>query len=340
MKNSFLYTNAKGKRSLTPFAWALIGIAFTLIVVVTAGTVRANATRAVVESGPQPLPSVTATSLPEPTIQTSAVDGCPKDPAQWNFVDVSPDSNYKRIEPACVYDNLARTVAWRILSSAYGYDIADAGNMLGFGSYSLGGVVAPYHEFEELVVRPFQGESVATIAPLYPPMDRGLHFWEVGPNKEVLTATHILQGCFPTYDVVGNQKQYIWDAYEMNSYEAVCQVAYDAQPGGWYIADYGENIVYSDVLESGRALMYFGYYQPEGTWYFLGLSNENTYTASPESLAAEYSLMQEWYGALVWDDAWFRSYNIPAAPLPEGWEKRNTSADLQAISERIAKGNP
>jgi hypothetical protein len=117
-------------------------------------------------------------------------------------------------------------------------------------------------------------------------------------------------------------------------------VAYDAQPGGWYIADYGENIVYSDVLESGRALMYFGYYQPEGTWYFLGLSNENTYTASPESLAAEYSLMQEWYGALVWDDAWFRSYNIPAAPLPEGWEKRNTSADLQAISERIAKSNP
>jgi len=339
MKNAFVYVNGRGRKSLTAFAWSLIAVALALIVLAVHAAVRASATRAVFQISPQPVAPAAAPALPEPTIQTSVADGCPQDPVQWSFVDAAPGSNYKRIEPGCVYDNLARTVAWRILSSAYGYDTADAANLLGFGAYSRGGVIAPYHEMDELVLRPFQGEGVATVMPAYPLMAAGLHFWEVNNHGEVATASYILQGCFPTYEVVGNQKHYIWSSYEAESYEVICQVAYDVQPGGWYVVTYGEPIVYSDSLDSGRALMYFGYYRPGATWYFLGLSNENNYTPAAELRESEYALMQEWYGAPAWDQAWFESHRIAAVPLPPGWEQRNTGADLQAITEAVARAN-
>src|SRR3990170_4483366 len=44
-----------------------------------------------------------------------APDGCPREPESWAFLDVFPNSNYKRIEPACVYAGLAKSVAWHML---------------------------------------------------------------------------------------------------------------------------------------------------------------------------------------------------------------------------------
>jgi hypothetical protein len=129
--NGITYRDLAGRRQLRLFVVIAITIFVMLIILGLAALVERSEMMQDVSSTPLAV-ELQATALPDtPPEEESWIELCPSDPADWSLADIVIDMNYKTIQPACVYTDLGKTVAW-VMAIRSGYSRADAQALLGF----------------------------------------------------------------------------------------------------------------------------------------------------------------------------------------------------------------
>ncbi len=170
----------------------------------------------------EPLPSfnkdiVTATEFS--STQPAVTKECPDDPNAWELLEIAQSDNFKRIAPPCVYDGLARTVAWDLLR-VLGYSAPEAAEMLGFASF-------PWRPVPEIIAMTnTQGPMPIALANPSPEEIKqagnpDFHAWIIdqeGRSGAIFT----LRGCYRTETVKGDRLER-WEV----AYPVICIVAMD-----------------------------------------------------------------------------------------------------------------
>ncbi len=323
MKNLFntildglTYKDLAGKRQ--PRTFAVLGgiVLFLLFFAFCASALERSAMLREAQATPRPLQ---ITALPTQTVvateSPTEVAGCPANPADWSLADVPISQNYKLIQPACVYDGLAHTVAWA-LAVRQGYSRADATTALGF---------------DEMPMKPLDQVSILTDAkgPMTVPVSfisPRLDFteWRVDTNGKPSVAYN-LRGCFRTESVVGNRVE-TWGG----DYAVICVVAEDAEGASVVFALEGH--IYTVPVTPTRSFLLFGYVG-NGTWLWLGTQSDPQITIDdPAKNAKERLTVATLYDSQPWDAKWLdERYHLTMRPLPENWRSATDEADKQAI---------
>ena len=256
-------------------------------------------------------PFPTSTLLPEPTAEP-----CPTDPDDWTLVDTFPGDNYKRIEPNCVYDGLARTVAWTMLLRM-GYTMPEATEMLEFETEPW----APIWQIKGLT-------NLKGPQPLAIGMRVGPHpeyrSWNVDRDGAFQMA-YGLRGCYRARDIVGSDVRYWHD------FPVVCVVAADRYAGS-SIHTVGEIAfgTHRADAQHGRTFEIYGYDPMTQVWLSIGLLEghqilfDDWQAFSEEREATAVALK-----AQVWDGAWLRNtYGYRLSQLPDLWRTIDFDQDM------------
>ena len=314
------YKDLAGKRRPRAFA-VLSGIAlFLVFFLFGAFALERNDMLDEAQATPRPLqitalPSQTMT----PTNQPTETVGCPTNPDNWSFVEVIVSPNYKRIQPACVYDELAHTVAWA-LAVRQGYSRSDAATALGFEAM-------PMKALDQVsILSEAQGPISVPVSFISP--EPNFTEWRVDSQGRP-SISYSLRGCFRTSNVVGNRVEH-WGG----DYAVICAVAEDAE---------GENVVfalnghtYTAPVIPTRSFSLFGYVG-DGVWLWLGAQSDPQITiGDTEKNAKERATVAALYGSQPWDAKWLDEYyHLSMRPLPENWSSATNEADKQAILDNL-----
>jgi hypothetical protein len=230
-----------------------------------------------------PLP----TSAPTEDLSKKPLATCPIDPEDWSLGS-GYGTNYRPIQPACVYAGLERTVAW-VLAMRSGYSWDRATRELGF----LAMPVARVDQAEYVSL--FQGE------------------WWIDEAGKVVVA-YGLRGCFRVEESPNIQVS-AWGG----EYPVVCVVAEDAINTRTVFASDGN--ISSQPHDPIRSYLLFGY-TGNNLWVWLKAEEElHTRLEKPEHALDESAAIALLYDARLWDARWMGSYmHLPGQPLPEGWQ--------------------
>ena len=286
------------------------------------------------------------TSTAVPPVPLMTPEACPADPKAWRLLQIAQNDNFKRIDPPCVYDGLARTVAWDLLR-VMGYSAPEAAEALGFADL-------PWYPLAEIIgMTNTQGPMPIALAN---PSDEEVkrskhpdsHAWIVNRDG-VPAATFTLRGCYRTETVRGDQVK-SWGV----KYPVVCIVAMDQ--GEWAVMELGSHRYAPRSLPARRFFVYG--YAGKGLWISLGYQQEpfveirlpgsGDPAVLPLTLELE-QIVQDWkftaglHGLLPWDAAWLeKAFGLSMRPLPGNWQSLNDPAEYQAIQderEKWAKGS-
>jgi hypothetical protein len=323
MRDLFTYADVSGRRRLRLYVRVTIFILAALIVLAVvafwqqAQQQLAMAVTKPVVVAPTATPILTPTFTPEPTATPAP---CPTDPGDWNMTEIAPGDVLLRIEPACVYEGLERTMAF-VLAIKEGYSRQAAADALGF---------------EELpMVRLAQVTIANPNGPL--PMDVGFAV-DVPPftewyftDKQQPAFSFALQGCFRTYTIVGNEKQN-WDE---NGYPVVCRVSSDGEStGAVYCMD---DHCYASVKPSPttRSFALFGY-ASDGRWVWLGGEKDTSVELDSQTMSEDRAVSAQLQGVGPWDAAWLeKAYGLEMQPLPENWQTFTDEANKQSVMDAL-----
>jgi hypothetical protein len=329
MKNNFSYRGADGKRKLR--AWVLAALAIFGVLLVLGGysIYAAGMRQAQIQATPRPitdLPIFTPTAVLPTLAPTTAgaAANCPSDSSVWDFVDVWDNNNYKRIDPPCVYQSLNKLIAWLLAAQGAGWANQDAVNQLAFTD-------VPFDYSQDVGdFLPVQGKKPIAIEMSWFPIHKDFQDWYVA-NNAVVSDTFFLTGCYRTYDLVGNQKQYWSSQYGSSGYTVICEVAQD-RLAGWDISQLAGNVYSKQITPGKRTLAYFAYNNDPQyrVWYYLG--NGKTIDMSAADMSNTQAAMQQLLGSPVWDLVWLeKTYGMDPLPLPADWQKHTSQADQDAI---------
>jgi hypothetical protein len=329
MKDNFSYRGADGKRKLRTWVIAALIIFGVLLAVGGYSVYAAGVRQAEIRATPRPitdLPTFTPTAVP-PTLAPTpagAAANCSSDSSAWDFVDVWDNNNYKRIDPPCVYQGLNKPIAWLLAAQGAGWANQDAVNKLGFTD-------VPYDNSQaKMDFMPVQGKQPIAITMSWFPLHKDFRTWYV-VNNTVVSDTFFLTGCYRTYDLVGNQKQYWSSQYAPSGYTVICELAQDIL-AGWGVSELAGN-VYSKQNTAGiRSLNYFAYdNNPQyRAWYYLG--SGETMDMSASDMSKTQANMQQLLNSPVWDLAWMeKEYGFSPLPLPADWQQHTSQEDQDAI---------
>ena len=101
------FTDIAGKRHPRTYVVLTSIVLFLLVILASCVALEHKTMMDEVQSTPLPVAiAVQPSALPEST--PTPEEPCHSDPANWTFLDVLPGDNFKRIEPACVYEGLDR----------------------------------------------------------------------------------------------------------------------------------------------------------------------------------------------------------------------------------------
>ena len=329
MKNPFnfildglTYKDLAGKRQPRKFA-VLGGIVFFLLFFVfcALGLERSAMLREA-QATPRPLqmtllPTQTATATATEQPKESA--GCPTQVNDWSLVDVPISQNYKRIQPACVYDGLAHTIAW-VLAIRQGYSRAEATTQLGFN---------------EIPMKPL--DHISMLTDLKGPLTIPVSFipprpefteWYVDVDGQP-SVGYGMRGCFRTSRVVGNHIE-TWGA----GYPVICVVVEDAEGKNAVLAL--DEYLYNASVIPTRSFLLFGY-AGEGKWLWLGTEADlHLAIDSPAKNAEERLIVANIFDSQPWDAKWLdEQYHLTMRPLPENWRSATSEVDKQAILDSL-----
>jgi hypothetical protein len=327
LRDHLTYPDLAGTRKLRRYVLAALLLLVLVMALFGWARLQRSQVRAEVFATPRPvsevevqpvaLPSLTAT--PEPT----PMAGCPTDPEEWTFLDAFPGDNYKRIEPGCVYESLAKTVAWHMLERI-GYSKPEATEMLGFDGI-------PYRRIETI-----QGlTSLKGPLDLAVTMEWGPHpdyrYWTLDENGNPGMA-YALQGCYRAHTVVGNRVE-SWGSYPVH-----CVVAVDYSPG-WTVHELGEYRYTANWADQPGARVFVLFaYTSEGQWVLVG-ELADLYVSHDQigaDLAGDREAAAARHGVMVWDANWlFTTYGFAPYPLQEGWQAMTDPAALQPMGEEL-----
>jgi hypothetical protein len=262
------------------------------------------------------------TSTPIPLTQTVPATAlpCPVLSEQWSLSDTVIEQNYKVIQPACVYDGLAHTVAWA-LAVRNGYSREQARQLLGFSEL-------PMRQMDHVAIPSGDTNGPQDVAVSFIPPTLDFIEWRVGDNGKPAVA-YGLRGCFRTSNVVGNKVE-IWGG----EYPVICVVAEDAE-NTHIIYNLGQHTFTNDATPT-RSFLLFGYVG-NGYWVWLGTQDNPKVTiedfAEMDNERLTVSLL---FDSQPWDLAWLQSrYGLTQQPLPDGWRNFNDPAEQQIILDEL-----
>jgi hypothetical protein len=267
-------------------------------------------------------PWLAAASKSEKSASIPEEEVCPSDPESWALLDVYPGDNYKRIEPDCVYEGLAKTVTWHMLERL-GYTKSEAADLLGFQAL-------PWHPSQSI-----KGLT-NTQGPMMIPLDMewaphpAYRTWAVSTEGQPALA-HSLRGCYRTRTIVGN------DLISWGRYPVICVLAYDRDPG-WTVTELGEQRFTVDLTTAPplRRFILFGY--AGETWVLLGeWRGQQMVIAGPSAAKQEREQVAARYGVVSWDLVWLEAtFGLGMRPLPEGWQSFGADSDaIQSIANQL-----
>lgn len=287
--------------------------------------------------GAQTAATAEPASTAVPLFYALTPDACPADPKAWELLQIAKNDNFKRIDPPCVYDGLARTVAWDLLRVT-GYSAPEAAEALGFTDL-------PWHPLPEIIgMTNTQGpKPIALANPSDEEVKRSrhpdAHAWIVNRDGKP-AATFTLRGCYRTETIQGDRVK-SWGV----KYPVVCIVAMDQ--GEWAVMELGSHRYVTRSLPARRFFMYG--YAGEGVWVSLGYQREPFVeirlpgSGDPAVLLLTMELeqiVQDWkfttglHGLLPWDAAWLEgAFGLSMRTLPENWQSLNDPAEYQAIQD-------
>ena len=311
-----------GQRKLRTYVKAalFIAVALLLAVVIILGqkyqTMQDMAVVATIHYETSPTPPRGPTLTPE---------ACPSDPGEWQFVDSGiPGGNLERIEPACVYDGLGRTIAWA-LAIREGYSRAEATQALGFSQPP-----AQTKMSDIKVVNPVGSPLVTSLVMV--PLTAGYSEWFI--DGENLPAVYYFpQGCFrgidTHIDVAGSEAQ-IWNG----NYPVLCTIVEDNAATHTIMSLGGH--VFSASANPTRSYLYFGYDPETKQWVWLGIDEIQRYSIDAAAMSNDRDKYLGQYGGSVWSAQWLsQTYGLTMRALPESWQTANDQAELQAILNSI-----
>ena len=314
MDNNFFYHDLAGKRHLRSYLKAAILIVIFMGLVVAYAFWERAQMMAVVNATPRPVAwQPSATPIPPTATPTVTPEPCPTNPSDWTFSYPYPgyNGNLLKIEPACVYEGLERTVAWVLMSSSMGYDGDEATKALGFEEMPF----KPVNKMKIMTDTKGPMEMTVSWSPLaFVPE---VHFWAVRPDGKPGT-TYTLRGCYRARSIVGLKVE------EWGDYPVMCTLSSDME-GEWFVGEWGAKrfAANADFSDSGgwRQFHQFGY-AGNGEWVYIG--QEDTYyplAGGMSDISEDRTFFAEAHGVSVWDAGWVeQTYGIPMRELPQGWQ--------------------
>ena len=256
---------------------------------------------------------------------TQTHEACPSNLAGWQFVDSGiRGDNLERIEPACVYDGLGRTIAW-VLAIREGYSREEAAQALGFtqppaqAKMSVIKVINP-------VGSPFEASMVMV------PLTADYSEWLI--DEEGLPAVYYFpQGCFRGIDTridMDGSKAQVWNG----SYPVICYIVEDNAAAHTIMSLDGH--VFSASSSPTRSYLYFGYDGETKQWDWLGIDENLDSSTDVSSMVSDHTNYSGQYGGSVWSAQWlFQTYGLAMKAMPASWQTSNDRAELQAILNSI-----
>ena len=256
-----------------------------------------------------------------PQGSTQTPETCPSDPGEWQFVGSGiPGDSLERIEPACVYDNLDRTVAW-ILAIREGYSRDDATQVLGFSQPPVQMNMSTIK-----VIDPAGNPLIASLVMV--PLTAGYSEWYIDSN-DAPAVDYIPEGCFSDIDMVGNEAR-TWNG----SYPIICYIVEDNMATHTVMSLGGH--VFSTSLSPTRSYLYFGYDPEMKQWDWLGIDKALHSSTDVATMTNEQNNYSGQYGGSVWSAQWLsQTYNLTMKTLPDGWQTANDPEEFQAIFNSI-----
>ena len=261
-------------------------------------------------------------SRSEKATSTPQAGNCLTDPESWVLLDVYPGDNYKRMEPACVNEGLARTVAWHMLARS-GYTKREAAELLGFRAL-------PWQPTQSIKgLTNMKGPMVIPLDMEWAPHPT-YRTWAVDADGQPALA-YSLRGCYRTRSIVGSEVE----AWGPNP--VICVLAYDREPG-WMVNELGEQRFTIDLTTARpqRQFVLFGY--SGETWVLLGEPSDWQMAIEvPSAVWQEREGVTARYGTVPWDAAWLEAtFGLGMYPMSDGWRSFGADPDaIQAIATEL-----
>ena len=340
IKDTLSYTDLGGRRHLRRYVVVSIVIFVFILGAYGLALWQRAKTRAEILGTPLPLSNVlpskptetntllpTLTHTPAPTT-TPTPEPCPANPDEWNLVDALDGYNLKRIEPACVYEGLERTVAWHLLSYM-GYTEPEAAEMLGFEE------IPDWILFSD----DRAAETVTGMTNAGGPMEMELRRrayhpeyrnWDIQESPSIsANMTYTLNGCYRTQIVSGDQIE-DWGM----AFPVVCVLSFDEGDGMLVHVLKDHRFVQSRSW--GRIFVQFGYYDVRNQWVYMGyhpdssiLPGHDAYETIKDNVQEERAFIADAHGLIPWDAAWLKAaYGFSMVPLPDEWQSSTDEAEI------------
>ncbi len=312
------FKDIAGKRQ--PRTYVVLTSLILLLIILLASCValERNAMMEDVQGAPEAV-QITSEPVTTEAPATKITEPCPTNPANWTLTEVLPGDNFQRIAESCVYDGLAKSVAWA-LAVRSGYTREAATETLGFSA-------APLELVNEVITITNTQEPASALVTFTPPHPDFAE-WRVDSDGASAIA-YALRGCFRTSRVIGNQSQ-PWN----EDYPVLCVLSEDSTASFVTVALDGH--VYTSEAEPMRTFALFGY-RGAGEWLWLGTHQEpKVPLAKLKDFQVEAQAVSDLYGAELWDVAWLGdSFGLELQPLPENWQNAQSDADLKIILNEL-----
>ena len=126
---------------------------------------------------------------------------------------------------------------------------------------------------------PATGNKVYAFALTWFPFEQHYQGWYV-VNNSVSGANFVVEGCYPTYNMVDGQKKYWSSQYAPSEYTAICMLSMDTL-AGWKVNEDRGKIYSRNYTSSGgvRLPAVFGYDNVKHVWYFFGFMGPGAYSS-------------------------------------------------------------
>ncbi len=253
-----------------------------------------------------------------PATETTAAEassGCPTDSSKWSFTPTMISETYQVIQPACVYQDLEKTIAWA-LAVRQGYSRVEATELLGFSEM-------PMRQMETVTI-PKNASELIDVPVSFTPTHPEFREWRLDANGKA-SVTYALRGCFETSSVKGNRVE-IWGG----EYPVICLVVEDAENTRILYALNGH--LYTAPATPMRSFLLFGYLG-DGQWVWLGTQTEpKLEITNAEEIASDRLAVATLYDSQPWDAKWLsNTYHLDMQSLPVDWQSFADESEKQYI---------
>ena len=179
------------------------------------------------------------------------------------------------------------------------------------------------------------GNKVYSYALTWFPFDKQYQGWYV-VNNSVWGSNFVVEGCYPTYNMVDGQKKYWSSQYASSDYTAICMLSMDAL-AGWQVNEDGGKIYSRSYISSGGDDLpaMFGYDNVKHAWYLFGFEWPGVLSSDKDTISME-AQDQAVFNSPLWNLDWIeKQYGMFPKPLPDNWQKYDSQADQTIFYAQI-----